>query len=91
MFYKSFNSKDVDDILNKIEILKNHTDYEIIKTFRNLMKKSFLVNEGVNPKSRNKAFKPIYKEINSAINGKVYTEHNQTSLTKEVKRFFSEM
>lgn len=90
-FYKSFNSKDVDDILNKIEILKNHTDYEIIKTFRNLIKKSFLVNEGVNPKSRNKAFKPIYKEINSAINGKVYTEHNQTSLTKEVKRFFSEM
>ena len=90
-FYKSFNSKDVDDILNKIEVLKNHTDSEIIKTFRKLIKKSFIVNEGVHPKSRNKSFKLIYKEINSAINGRVYGEHNQTSLTKEVKRFFSAM
>ena len=90
-FFKSFNSNDVDDILNKIEVVKNHSDRLIILTFRELVKKSFIVNEKIIPKIRNKSFKPIFAEINSAINGKVYGAHNEESLTKEVKRFFFNM
>lgn len=90
-FFKSFNSNDIDDIINKIEVIKNHTDKEINRTFRDLIKETFIVNEGVDPKTRNKCFKPIFREVNSALNGKIYSEHNQESLTQEVKRFFSTM
>lgn len=90
-FFKSFNSNDIDNIINKIEVVKNHTDKEINRTFRDLIKETFIVNEGVDPKTRNKCFKPIFREVNSALNGKIYSEHNQESLTKEVKRFFSTM
>lgn len=90
-FFKSFNSNEIDDIINKIEVIKNHTDKEINSTFKGLIKEIFIVNEGVNPKTRNKCFKPLFREINSALNGKIYSEHNQESLTKEVKRFFSTM
>lgn len=90
-FFKSFNSNDIDDIINKIEVIKNHTDKEINRTFRNLTKETFIVNESVDPKTRNKLFKPIFKEVNSALSGKIYSVHNQESLTKEVKHFFSTM
>lgn len=89
-FLKSFESSGVDE-LNKIEVVKIHTDREIKKTFGILIKKTMIVNVGVNPKTRNKVFKPIFKEINSAISGKVYDKNSQNNLTKEVKRFFSDM
>jgi hypothetical protein len=72
-FIKAFNTNNSKFFSTKIEVI-NYT---------------FIVNEGVNPKTRNKVFKPIYVEINSAISGKAYDENTKSALTKEIKRFFS--
>jgi hypothetical protein len=88
-FIKAFNTNNSKAFSTKIEVIKSHSDKEILRTFKKIINYTFIVNEGVNPKTRNKVFKPIYVEINSAISGKAYDENTKSALTKEIKRFFS--
>jgi 5-formaminoimidazole-4-carboxamide-1-beta-D-ribofuranosyl 5'-monophosphate synthetase len=85
----SFNTENYKIISVKIEVVKSHSDKEILRTFKKIINDTLIVNEGVNPKTRNKVFKPLYVEINTAISGKAYNENTQSALTKEIKRFFS--
>ncbi|MCF6180508.1 hypothetical protein [Lutibacter sp.] len=91
-FYKSFNTKDIGDILEKIESIQEHTQKKIRSTFKKLLKRIFIINKGVISNQRNKLFKPVYVEIITAIEGKAYsdTKEANTALTKEVKTFFSD-
>jgi hypothetical protein len=89
-FYKSFNTRNINEILHKIDVIKCHSDKEILITFRKLIKNTIIINNGVNSRTRNKLFKPIFKEVNSAIKGKIYYEHSRNSLTREVKKFFAD-
>jgi len=90
-FFKSFGTDNEIDLKFKMETVKNHTDDEILNSFGKLIKETFVFNENVNAKTRNKLFKPIYKEINSAISQKTYQEKTSEALTKEVKRFLSKI
>lgn len=84
-------TEDDAEIEKRISVIINHTDRNILATFRHLIHETFTTHEGIDPKRRNKVFRPIFAEIASAIKGKIYDSSNQDSLTREVKKFFLTM